>query len=109
MIDAVPGLQFERTELSWQRVALAFLANGSLLIGRHFFLTPNVFNLYAAAVAFALAALAALMAHQRRLQLTRLAPHKKVFTAKAQVLGVAASNILLGVVVVVLLLLSESF
>jgi len=98
------GLQFERTELSWQRVALAFVANGSLLVGRHFFTSPNVLNLYAAATAFALAAVVAVMVHHRRLQLVRLATQKKVFAARAQVLGVALGSILLGMVVILMLL-----
>lgn len=102
---AVPGLQFERTELSWQRVALAFLANGSLLVARHFFTTPNVLNLYAAAVAFALAALVAVVTHHRRLQLVQFAPHKEVLAAQIQAIGLAFGNIMLGVVVIALILL----
>ncbi len=67
----LPGLQAQRTDLSWTRTSLAFLANGALLLLRVGLTTSNLVEQIAVAAAFLLAAFAALMSHRRRRDLTR--------------------------------------
>lgn len=67
----LPGLQAERTYLSWARTGLAFLVNGGLLMARHGVRSPSAVPHAAAAVAFALVILTAAIVHHRRRVLAR--------------------------------------
>lgn len=59
MTVADPGLQPERTRLSWSRTSLAIVANGLLVVGRDLGVDPARWHAYTV-VAAALSALAAL-------------------------------------------------
>jgi hypothetical protein len=66
LIPGRPGLQAERTALSWTRTALAALVNGALLLLRHDLSAPHPLRLTGACLAFALAAFMFIVSHRRQ-------------------------------------------
>ena len=98
-----PGLQRERTSLSWNRTALALVANGALVLVRH----ENAFPLPVATALAALSVLAAVLAVGQATRRSRIvrqpgdqiaAPTRSVVT-----LGVVVTLLSLCVVLAVLL------
>lgn len=99
----VPGLQAQRTALSWTRVTLAFLANGALLLGRQgLSITDDPVRLTAIAVAFLLAVFAGIIAYHRRRQLA-WQPLPDALAAPASLLGLGIGTLGLGVAVLILI------
>jgi putative membrane protein len=95
--DDLPGLQAERTRLSWERAALAAVVNGALLLLRHaqwVVLAPAMFGL---ALALALA-----LVGTRRARRIPSGGHP-VRTARGPVLISGASVALFGMTVLALL------
>jgi uncharacterized membrane protein YidH (DUF202 family) len=66
-----PGLQAERTDLSWARTALAAMVNGGLLLPAHVLGGAGSLQLAGGILAFLLAALMLAISAQRRAVLTR--------------------------------------
>ena len=96
--DDLPGLQTERTRLSWERAALAAVVNGALLLQRHsqgwVVLAPALFGL---ALALALALIGI-----RRASRIAGGSHP-VRTAQGPVVISGAAVTLVGMVVLALL------
>lgn len=65
-ISQRPGLQAERTDLSWSRTALAFAVNGSLLLIRQHMSGPAWLHIAGACLAVVLLIFTLVMSHQRR-------------------------------------------
>ncbi len=101
-IRPVPGLQAQRTALSWTRVTLAFLANGALLLGRQGLSVTGPVRLTAIAAAFLLAIFAAIIAYRRRRQLA-WQPLPDALAAPASLLGLGIGTMGLGVAVLILI------
>lgn len=60
------GLQSERTDLSWSRTALAFAANGVLLLLRHEMAAPTWIQLAGATLALLLLVFTLVISRRRR-------------------------------------------
>lgn len=91
-----PGLQAERTDLSWVRTSTAMLANGGLLLLRHDLSAPNGLQLLSGAIALFLAILAlGVAAQRRRVLMTR--PLPEPVAAPRAVFWLAMGTMLLGV------------
>jgi uncharacterized membrane protein YidH (DUF202 family) len=71
LIPGRPGLQAERTDLSWTRTGLSALVNGGLLLPRHALQGPRTLQLLAAGTALVLALLSVEVARRRRVTLNR--------------------------------------
>ena len=71
LIEGRPGLQAERTDLSWARTSLAFAANGVLLLFRHEMSAPLWLHLSAAGLALGLLVFTLVTARRRRRVLER--------------------------------------
>lgn len=93
-----PGLQAERTDMSWVRSSLAFLVNGALLLVRGELYVPISIHIAVCSVAFALALFTMFMAHRRRYTLA-LRPLPQSLAAANSLMLVGAGTVLLGVVV----------
>lgn len=66
-----PGLQAERTDLSWARTSLAFAANGVVLLFRHEMSAPLWLHVVAAGLAVALLVFTLITSRRRRRVLLR--------------------------------------
>jgi hypothetical protein len=66
LIPGVPGLQPERTDLSWVRTATAALVNGGLLLLRHSLAGPSRLQLVGGCLALVLALFTFWVSHNRR-------------------------------------------
>ena len=71
LIPGRPGLQPERTDLSWARTALTAMTNGGLLLLRHDLHGPRTLQVAGGAAAFALTLFALLASRQRQALLAR--------------------------------------
>jgi Domain of unknown function (DUF202) len=71
LIPGRPGLQPERTDLSWRRTTVSALLNGGLLLLRHELNGPSLLQLAGGGVALALALFAFAVSRRRRLALSR--------------------------------------
>lgn len=71
LVPGRPGLQPERTSLSWTRTALAAFANGVLLLIRHELGMPQPLRLAGAAFAFALGIFMIAVSQYRQRMLAR--------------------------------------
>ena len=66
LVPGRPGLQPERTDLSWTRTALTAMVNGSLLLLRHDLPGPGALRLAGVCVALALALFTFVVSRQRQ-------------------------------------------
>ncbi len=98
-----PGLQAQRTDLSWTRSSLAFLANGALLLAHSEISQPSLLHHATTAIAFLLALFAALIAYHRRKVLSRR-PLPTDLAARVQVLCLATGTMGFGVLVLTVIL-----
>ena len=71
LVPGRPGLQPERTSLSWTRTALAAFANGVLLLIRHEMGMPQTLRIAGAGLAFALGIFMIVVSHYRQRTLAR--------------------------------------
>jgi Domain of unknown function (DUF202) len=71
LIPGVPGLQPERTDLSWSRTALTLMVNGGLLLVRHDLRAPGMVQFAGSALAFLLALFTIEVSRHRRLALNQ--------------------------------------
>ncbi|HET7314027.1 DUF202 domain-containing protein [Salinisphaera sp.] len=98
-IAKLPGLQAERTYLSWTRTSLALLVNGALLL-RHALSEPSMVLLIAGGIAFLLALFTTGVAfHRRRTLAVRLLP--EALAAPVPVLLVGVGTVGLGAMTLV--------
>jgi uncharacterized membrane protein YidH (DUF202 family) len=91
------GLQAERTALAWTRTSLGVLANGALLMVRHFHGHPGPLRLAAAGLAIALA-LATYVVGIRRQRTLSHRPLPQRITPRVEVHLLAISVLVLIVV-----------
>jgi Domain of unknown function (DUF202) len=66
LIPGRPGLQPERTDLSWARTTLTLMINGGLLLLRHNLHGPDQLQLVGGAAAFVLTLFALVVSRQRQ-------------------------------------------
>jgi uncharacterized membrane protein YidH (DUF202 family) len=97
-----PGLQAERTDLSWTRTSLAFLVNGALLLVRNALFAPSPMHRVAAVIAFLLALFAALMAYRRRRVLAQR-PLPATLASPMTLLWLGAGTAAFGAVILALI------
>ena len=71
LIPGRPGLQPERTDLSWARTTVSVLLNGGLLLLRHNLNGPSLLQLAGGCVALVLALFAFEVSRRRRRLLAR--------------------------------------
>ena len=71
LIPGRPGLQPERTDLSWGRTTMSVLLNGGLLLLRHNLNGPSLLQLAGGCVALVLALFTFEVSRQRRTVLSR--------------------------------------
>jgi hypothetical protein len=71
LIPGRPGLQPERTDLSWVRTALTAMINGGLLLFRHNLHGPGKLQFAGGAAAFALTLFALMVSRQRQSRLAQ--------------------------------------
>lgn len=98
-----PGLQAERTDLSWTRSGLAFLVNGGLLLVRHDLPESTVFDVVAVSMAFLLAVFTLAMARRRKSVLARR-PLPDNLAAPVPLMLLASGTVLLGLIVLMVIL-----
>lgn len=100
-----PGLQAERTDLSWVRTSASMIINGGLLIWRQGSNTPSTLQLMGGAMAVALALLALIVARRRRRVLMQR-PLPAALAAPAAIVALALGTALLAISTLVALLFS---
>ncbi len=103
LIPGVPGLQPERTDLSWGRTTTAALVNGGLLLLRHSLAGPSRFQLVGGCLALILAFFTFGVSHHRRRTL-RARPLPVPLAAPVPILLLASGTASLGVITLVLVL-----
>jgi Domain of unknown function (DUF202) len=97
LIPGVPGLQPERTDLSWVRTTASALLNGGLLLLRHDLAGPNRFQLTSGCLALILALFTFVVARHRHRTLVRR-PLPVPLAAPVPILLLAGGTIALGLV-----------
>jgi Domain of unknown function (DUF202) len=97
LIPGVPGLQPERTDLSWVRTTASALLNGGLLLLRHSLAGPSLLQLIGGCLALILALFTFGVSHRRRLTLKRR-PLPVPLAAQVPILLLASGTIALGLV-----------
>jgi uncharacterized membrane protein YidH (DUF202 family) len=97
LIPGVPGLQPERTDLSWVRTTASILLNGGLLLFRHHLEGPSLLQFIGGCLALILALFTFAVSHRRRLTLYRR-PLPAALAATAPILLLAGGTMALGLV-----------
>lgn len=100
-----PGLQAERTDLSWSRTALSFAVNGSLMLVRHHMPGPVWLHVGGASLAVMLLIFTLVMSHQRRRVLGQR-PLPVPLADPIALTLLACGTFLLGLITIVLLLVA---
>ena len=103
LIPGVPGLQPERTALSWGRTATSALVNGGLLLLRHHLAGPSRLQLTGGCLALLLAFFTFGVSHYRRRALVSR-PLPVPVAAPVPILLLAGGIVALGVVTFALIL-----
>lgn len=98
LVPGRPGLQPERTSLSWTRTALAAFANGVLLLIRHELNGPQPLRLAGAALAFALGFFMIGVSHYRQRSLARR-PLPTSLAHPQSILAVAVGTVTFALVI----------
>lgn len=97
LIAGVPGLQPERTHLSWGRTTASILINGGLLLLRHHPAGPSLLQLTGGCLALVLALFSfEISRHRRRVLAGRPLPRQ--LAATSSILLLAAGTASLGIV-----------
>ena len=97
LIPGVPGLQPERTDLSWVRTTSSVLVNGGMLLFRHHFAGPSLLQFSGGCLALLLAAFTFGVSHQRRRTLVGR-PLRVPLAAPVPILLLAGGTAAFGVI-----------
>lgn len=97
LIPGVPGLQPERTDLSWVRTTASALLNGGLLLLRHSIAGPSLLQLTGGCLALILALFTFWVSHHRRHALAGH-PLPVPLAAPVPILLLASGSIALGII-----------
>jgi hypothetical protein len=97
LIPGVPGLQPERTDLSWVRTTVSALLNGGLLLLRHNLAGPSLLQLTGGCFALLLALFTFGVSHRRRNTLVGR-PLPAPLAAPVPILLLAGGTAALGVI-----------
>ncbi len=97
LIRGVPGLQPERTDLSWTRSTASALLNGGLLLLRHHLAGPSLLQLIGGCLALTLVLFTFVVSQHRRRTLCQR-PLPVPLAAPVPVLLLAGGTAALGVV-----------
>lgn len=103
LIPGVPGLQPERTDLSWTRTTASALLNGGLLLLRHALAGPSLLQLTGGCFALILALFTFVVSQHRRHILGRR-PLPVPLAAPVPVMLLAGGTAALGIVTFALIL-----
>jgi hypothetical protein len=103
LIPGVPGLQPERTDLSWGRSTVSALVNGGLLLLRHSLAGPSLLQLTGGCLALILALFTFGISHHRRCTLLGR-PLPVPLAAPVPILLLAGGIVALGVITFAMIL-----
>jgi uncharacterized membrane protein YidH (DUF202 family) len=104
LIPGRPGLQAERTDLSWTRTALSTLLNGGLLLPRHALQGPHTLQMLGAGTALVLTLFSFEVARRRRVALNGR-PLPARLAAGTSLLALGGGTAMLGVIIAAVIIM----